>query len=176
MSRLFNPNDLLSQNLAEGSTRRDPLPAGEVVAQIAELKFSDGTVKKQGPNFGNPWSRLDCKLEITDPEYLARVIEAVIAAGATNLGPGWRISAVVSIAPGLQVRVTDALEQVTVAVHTNQVSGVADPGQPITVTIKALCTVFFLLLSLPETLLLGSTRLRGHRDRRRSQVSDRPRG
>ncbi len=74
MSRLFNPNDLLSQNLAEGSTRRDPLPAGEVLAQISELKFSDGTVKKQGsPNFGMPWSRLDCKLEITDPEYLAQV-------------------------------------------------------------------------------------------------------
>jgi len=73
MSRLFNPNDLLSQNLAEGSTRRDPLPASEVIAQIAELKFSDGTVKKQGPNFGNPWSRLDCKLEITDPEYLAQI-------------------------------------------------------------------------------------------------------
>jgi hypothetical protein len=85
MSRLFNPNDLLSQNLAEGSTRRDPLPAGEVIAQIAELKFSDGTVKKQGPNFGNPWSRLDCKLEITDPEYLAQIPGAPDKA-VTSLG------------------------------------------------------------------------------------------
>jgi hypothetical protein len=85
MSRLFNPNDLLSQNLAEGSTRRDPLPAGEVIAQIAELKFSDGTAKKQGPNFGNPWSRLDCKLEITDPEYLAQIPGAPDKA-VTSLG------------------------------------------------------------------------------------------
>lgn len=85
MSRLFNPADLLNQQLAEGSTRRDPLPAGEVLAQILELKFSDGTVKKQGENFGKPWSRLDCKLEITDPEYLAQIPDAPEKA-VTTLG------------------------------------------------------------------------------------------
>lgn len=85
MSRLFNPADLLNQDLAEGSTRRDPLPAGEVLAQIVEMKFSDGTVKKQGPNFGKPWSRLDCQLEITDSEYLSQIPDAPEKA-VTTLG------------------------------------------------------------------------------------------
>ena len=85
MSRLFDPNALLNQDLGQGSIRRDPLPAGEVVAQILELKFSDGTVKKSGPNQGNPWSRLDCKLEITDPEYLEQIPDAPPKA-TTNLG------------------------------------------------------------------------------------------
>jgi len=57
--------------------------------------------------------------------------------GAASIGPGWRISAIVGIAPGLRVRATDALEQITVGVHTNAVSGVADPGQTITATLKA---------------------------------------
>ena len=85
MSRLFNPDDMLNQELGAGATRRDPLPAGEVIAQITELKFTDGTVKKQGPNFGKPWSRLDAKLEITDSEYLSQIPDAPEKA-LTNLG------------------------------------------------------------------------------------------
>ena len=85
MSRLFNPADLMNQDLAEGAIRREPLPAGEVLAQIADLKFSDGTVKKQGPNFGKPWSRLDCTLEITDPDYLRGIPDSPEKA-TTTLG------------------------------------------------------------------------------------------
>lgn len=73
MSRLFDPVNLLNAEIEANATRRDPLPMGEVVAYITEIGFSDGTVKKSGPNFGKPWNRLDCKLEITDPEYLAQI-------------------------------------------------------------------------------------------------------
>jgi hypothetical protein len=93
-------------------------PAGAMV--IIEAQSPQGGAPLRVPATTNP-----------DGSFTASL------SAATTLGPGWRISAVVTIAPGLQVRVTDALEQVTVAVHTNQVSGVADPGQPITVTVKA---------------------------------------
>lgn len=73
-TRLFDPvqaQDLLNASLEANATRRDPLPAGETVAQIMEVGFSSG---ESGPNSkrpGTPWTRLDLKLEITDPEYLA---------------------------------------------------------------------------------------------------------
>lgn len=56
---------------------------------------------------------------------------------AVGIGPGWRVSAIVTIAPGLKVRMLDAIEQVRIGVHTNVVNGVADPGRTITVTVKA---------------------------------------
>lgn len=55
--------------------------------------------------------------------------------GATGMGPGWRIYAYASSTPGLRFRAADALEQVRIGIHANQVGGVADPGRPITVTI-----------------------------------------
>lgn len=70
---LFNPADLLNQNLAANATKRDPLPIGETTAQIMELKFDEGTSGPQTKNPGSPWYRLNCKLEITDPEYLATI-------------------------------------------------------------------------------------------------------
>jgi len=72
MSRLFDPvsaQNLLDGALEENATRRDPLPIGEAIAQITEMKFVGGTSAKTGKD----WNRLDCKLEITDPEYLSSV-------------------------------------------------------------------------------------------------------
>ena len=80
-TRLFDPIALMSQALPENATRRDPLPIGETIAQIMEISFSDGLSKKDQ----KPWTRLDAKLEINDPEYLVQVPgtpEKVV----TNLG------------------------------------------------------------------------------------------
>lgn len=85
MSRLFDPTALMNENLEANATRRDPLPIGETVAQISEISFSNGTSGPNSKNPGKPWTRLDLKLEITDPEYLSQVSgqpEKVV----TNLG------------------------------------------------------------------------------------------
>lgn len=72
MSRLFDPVSLMSQEIEANATRRDPLPAGEVLAQIADITFSDGVSNKPGKP-PTPWTRLDAKLEIFDPEYLSQI-------------------------------------------------------------------------------------------------------
>lgn len=72
MSKLFDPveaQNLMEMALEENATRRDPLPQGETTAQIMELKFSGGVSQKTG----NPWNRMDCTLEISDPEYLSQI-------------------------------------------------------------------------------------------------------
>lgn len=72
MSKLFDPveaQNLMEMALEENATRRDPLPQGETTAQIMELKFSGGISQKTG----NPWNRMDCTLEISDPEYLSQI-------------------------------------------------------------------------------------------------------
>jgi hypothetical protein len=66
MSRLFDPSSLLDSALDANETRRDPLPAGECVAQVVDISFADGISKKTG----QPWNRLDAKLTIDDPSYL----------------------------------------------------------------------------------------------------------
>lgn len=71
MSRLFDPveaSNLMDQQLEANETRRMPLPQGETVAQIMEITFKGGTSQKTG----QPWNRMDCKLEITDPEYISQ--------------------------------------------------------------------------------------------------------
>jgi hypothetical protein len=66
MSSLFDPTAILNASLDTNATRRDPLPMGEVVAQITAQEVKNGTSRS-----GEPWYRLDVKLEISDPEYLA---------------------------------------------------------------------------------------------------------
>lgn len=70
MSRLFDPVSLLNEDLDANATKRDPLPVGEVLAQITAMKFSSGTIKN-GDRRGEPWDRLDVTLEISDRDYLA---------------------------------------------------------------------------------------------------------
>jgi len=72
MSRLFDPTQLLSAPLPENATRRDPLPAGEVCGQITKIGFSSGTSNKPGQP-KQDWTRLDCSIEITDPEYCSQI-------------------------------------------------------------------------------------------------------
>jgi hypothetical protein len=85
MSRLFDPITLLNQDLEANATRRDPLPQGEVIAQITKMAFKNGTIQK-GDRAGQPWDRLDLTLEITDPEYLAQYGDGTQEKATTNLG------------------------------------------------------------------------------------------
>lgn len=73
MSRLFDPVSLLQANAEANATRRDPLPIGETIAQIIDLSFSEGISNKPGKP-ASVWNRLDCKLEITDPEYCEQYV------------------------------------------------------------------------------------------------------
>lgn len=84
MSRLFDPSEaqnLLDANLEANATRRDPLPQGEAVAQISEIKFAGGVSAKTQ----KPWNRMDLTLEITDPEYLSQLPDSPEKA-VTTLG------------------------------------------------------------------------------------------
>ncbi len=71
MSRLFDPVNILNAEIGENATRRDPLPMGEVIAQITKIGITSDEIKK-GDRKGEMWHRLDATLEITDPEYCAR--------------------------------------------------------------------------------------------------------
>jgi hypothetical protein len=70
-TRLFDPIAFLNETAPENATRRDPRPAGEVVGQVTALDFKSGEIKK-GDRIGQPWHRLDAKIEVTDPGYLAQ--------------------------------------------------------------------------------------------------------
>lgn len=88
-NRMFSPQDaanLLDEQLAANATRRDPLPAGEVLAQIMEIKINSGMSKPKEGRESAPWSRLDVKLEITDPSYLANYAGGTSPKAITTLG------------------------------------------------------------------------------------------
>lgn len=71
-SRLFDSSELMNQPFEANATKRTPLPVGETTAQIAKMEIKDGVSEKPGkPKVA--WARLDCQLEITDPEYLKGV-------------------------------------------------------------------------------------------------------
>jgi hypothetical protein len=99
MSRLFDPVSLMNANLEENATRRDPLPQGEVLAQITKLDFKNGTISK-GDRAGQQWDRLDCTLEITDQEYLAQYGDGTQPKATTNLGIMLEMTDVGAIATG----------------------------------------------------------------------------
>jgi hypothetical protein len=69
MSGLFDPTSFLNSPLAESNaTKREPLPAADAVpAQVIAQDMKNGTKDNK------PWYKLEVKLEITDPEYLAQV-------------------------------------------------------------------------------------------------------
>lgn len=85
MSRLFDVTSLLQSDLAENATKRDPLPIGEVVAQVTKLDVKSDKVKK-GDRIGEDWHRLDVSLEITDREYLAQYGDGTQEKAVTTLG------------------------------------------------------------------------------------------
>lgn len=73
MSSLFDASSLLNENLAANATKREPLPAGETIAQIMKIEIKDGKAGPNAKNPGAPWHRLDNQLEITDPAYLSQI-------------------------------------------------------------------------------------------------------
>ena len=74
MSKLFDAESLMNENLEANATKRDPLPVGETVAQIMEARWDEGVSGPHTKNPGKPWNRMTVKLEITDPEYLSQII------------------------------------------------------------------------------------------------------
>lgn len=73
MTRLFDPVDLMNQNVEANAVKRTPLPVGETTAQIIKMDIKDGKAGPATKTPGAPWARLDLQLEITDPEYLKGV-------------------------------------------------------------------------------------------------------
>lgn len=72
MSResLFDPIAFMNENAPANATRRDPRPIGEALGQVMDLQWKRGIIGK-GDRRGEPWYRMDAKIEVTDPEYLA---------------------------------------------------------------------------------------------------------
>lgn len=66
---LFDPANLNLGTALE--TRRQPLPAEEVLAQITKIEPASGTVGK-GPRTGEAWHKLNYTMEITDAAFLDR--------------------------------------------------------------------------------------------------------
>jgi hypothetical protein len=72
MSRtpLFDPVAFMNENAPANATKRDPRPIGEALGQVLDIKMEHGIIKN-GERRGQPWYRMDAKIEVTDPEYLA---------------------------------------------------------------------------------------------------------
>lgn len=70
MSRLFDPQALMSANIEANATKRTPNPVGETTAQITKMDFSTGTSGPDSKKPGTAWTRLDLTMEVTDPDYL----------------------------------------------------------------------------------------------------------
>lgn len=77
---LFDPASLLNSDLGENSTRREPLPVGEPIAQITKIDIKSGESAK------GKWSRLDVTLEISDADYMATYVDGSQDKATTNLG------------------------------------------------------------------------------------------
>ena len=80
MSSLFDPASLLNADLGEGSTRREPLPVGEPIAQITKVDIKSGESQK------GKWMRLDVSLEISDQDYMATYLDGTQDKAMTNFG------------------------------------------------------------------------------------------
>jgi hypothetical protein len=80
MSALFDPASLLNSDLGENSTRREPLPVGEPIAQITKIDFKSGESSK------GKWNRLDVSLEITDRDYMVGYIDGSQEKANTSFG------------------------------------------------------------------------------------------
>lgn len=74
MARLFDPVSFMNETVPANATKRIPRPVGEPVGIVTALDWKSGQVKKPGPSLGSDWFRLDVKLEVTDPEYIAQCV------------------------------------------------------------------------------------------------------
>jgi hypothetical protein len=57
--------------------------------------------------------------------------------GAADLGPGWRVRAAWVASPEVSVGRLQVIAQALIGVHTSAVRGIAPPGAPVTVTLRA---------------------------------------
>lgn len=70
---LFDPSALLNAPIdAELATRRTPLPIGETVGQIMEVKMTSGTAGPNARNPGQTWYKLETTVQLIDLDYLAK--------------------------------------------------------------------------------------------------------
>jgi len=71
---VFDPEAFLNGTIGgANSTKRLVVDAGTYPAFISDLKVERGTVKKEGANFGKPWTRLDVVWEIEDHALKAKM-------------------------------------------------------------------------------------------------------
>jgi hypothetical protein len=80
MSSLFDPASLLNSDLGENSTRREPLPVGEPIAQITKVDIKSGESPK------GKWTRLDVSLDISDADYMATYLDGTQDKAMTTFG------------------------------------------------------------------------------------------
>ncbi len=104
MSKLFDTQALLMEEMEANATRRDPLPPGEVIARISKLAFSEGKIK-DGDRKGETWNRLDVTLEIEDRDYLQRYSDGTMEKATTVHGIMFDKNAAGKIATGPNVNV-----------------------------------------------------------------------
>ncbi len=73
---IFDPQNFLDGSTGgANSTKRLVVPAATYPAFISDLKSRNGTVKKEGENFGKPWTTLEVSWQIDDGGILAATME-----------------------------------------------------------------------------------------------------
>jgi len=71
---IFDADAFLDATLpGSNSTRREVVPAGTYRASIDDIQVKNGTVKKEGVNFGKPWVSLNVKWSIEDDALKAQL-------------------------------------------------------------------------------------------------------
>jgi hypothetical protein len=143
-----------------GGGRFGQIAAGDVVSvtQVGTLPGTTFTVQGTVPNVtvrvdlprstvegsGPPSSPIEVVLTSPYGETFVRTGTtdasgnfSVAISDVAGFGRGWRAAVRFTIVPGLRVTAYHVIAQVRVGVHSSVVNGVAQPGMPITVTIRA---------------------------------------
>ncbi|MFN2115117.1 MAG: hypothetical protein ACK2T6_05340 [Anaerolineae bacterium] len=137
-----------------------PIAAGDTirVSQTGGLAGTDGAVSGVIPNVtvgvnlaslsveGTGPADTELKIVVTSPygETVSRTT-TTDATGAysadlsdvRDFGRGWTVAATFQPVPGLRVSVYQTVEQIRVGVHQSLVTGTADPGRAITITVRS---------------------------------------
>jgi hypothetical protein len=96
----FDPQSFLDSTLpGANSTKRELIPPGVYKAYISKLDVRNGTVGKEGPNYGKPWVALNIQWTVEDQAVNASMDQSKIIvfdsvfldldeAGAPAMGKG----------------------------------------------------------------------------------------
>jgi hypothetical protein len=77
----FDPATFLDATLpGANSTKFEVIPAGTYRAFISDLEFKNGTVQKEGENYGKPWYSLSIKWQLEDEGLKAQLGRPTITA------------------------------------------------------------------------------------------------